>query len=188
MTEMRLYDIRVTVERIEGRSVCGLAVGDYFEVTESSRLRIPAGKHSVRPFVGYGIQRFSQESKTKGIKSPTPNTDYRFVRMGLGADFMMSDKLGFGMDAVADVDEAAMGGCQSRSCREFCFRYGRVFGRQSVARIPPPAACLKRKRPAAPVGPQFALGVRMSVRASPRRLKAKKKKATIPAGKSSSQG
>ena len=45
MTEMRLYDIRVTVERIEGRSVCGLAVGDYFEVTESNRVRIPEGKH-----------------------------------------------------------------------------------------------------------------------------------------------
>ena len=40
-----LYDLRVTVERIEGRSVCGLEVGDYFELTESSRLRIPAGKH-----------------------------------------------------------------------------------------------------------------------------------------------
>jgi uncharacterized repeat protein (TIGR04076 family) len=58
VTEMRLYDIRVTVERIEGRSVCGLAVGDYFEVTESSRLRIPEGKHfclyalqSVLPFI-----------------------------------------------------------------------------------------------------------------------------------------
>ena len=42
---MRLYDVRVTVERIEGRSVCGLHVGDYFEVTESSRVRIPEGKH-----------------------------------------------------------------------------------------------------------------------------------------------
>lgn len=42
---MKLYDLRVTVERIEGRSVCGLQVGDYFELTESSRLRIPAGKH-----------------------------------------------------------------------------------------------------------------------------------------------
>ena len=41
MTEMKLYDIRVTVERIEGRSVCGLQVGDYFEVTESSHVRIP---------------------------------------------------------------------------------------------------------------------------------------------------
>ena len=45
MTEMRLYDLRVTVERIEGRSVCGLEVGDYFEVTESSRVRIPEGQH-----------------------------------------------------------------------------------------------------------------------------------------------
>ena len=40
-----LYDLRVTVERIEGRSVCGLEVGDYFELTESAKLRIPAGKH-----------------------------------------------------------------------------------------------------------------------------------------------
>lgn len=45
MTEMRLYDLRVTVDRIEGRSVCGLEVGDFFEVTESSRVRIPEGKH-----------------------------------------------------------------------------------------------------------------------------------------------
>ena len=34
MTHVQLYDLRVTVERIEGRSVCGLEVGDYFEVTE----------------------------------------------------------------------------------------------------------------------------------------------------------
>jgi uncharacterized repeat protein (TIGR04076 family) len=43
--EMRIYDLRVTVERIEGRSVCGLRPGDYFELTESSRIRIPAGQH-----------------------------------------------------------------------------------------------------------------------------------------------
>ena len=52
MTEMHLYDLRVTVERIEGRSVCGLEVGDYFEVTESSRVRIPDGRH----FCLYAIQ------------------------------------------------------------------------------------------------------------------------------------
>ena len=52
VTEMRLYDIRVTVERIEGRSVCGLEVGDYFEVTESSRVRIPEGRH----FCIYALQ------------------------------------------------------------------------------------------------------------------------------------
>ena len=40
-----LYDLRVTVHEIQGRSVCGLAVGDYFELTESSRVRIPDGKH-----------------------------------------------------------------------------------------------------------------------------------------------
>ncbi|HDH03316.1 MAG TPA: TIGR04076 family protein [Actinobacteria bacterium] len=43
--ETELYDLRIVVDRIEGRSVCGLAVGDYFEVTESSRLRMPEGKH-----------------------------------------------------------------------------------------------------------------------------------------------
>jgi uncharacterized repeat protein (TIGR04076 family) len=52
MTEMRLYDLRVTVERIEGRSVCGLEVGDSFEVTESNRVRIPPGKH----FCMYALQ------------------------------------------------------------------------------------------------------------------------------------
>ena len=49
---MKLYDIRVTVERIEGRSVCGLQVGDYFEVTESSHVRIPEGRH----FCLYALQ------------------------------------------------------------------------------------------------------------------------------------
>ena len=44
--------MRVTVERIEGRSVCGLEVGDYFELTESSRIRIPAGRH----FCIYALQ------------------------------------------------------------------------------------------------------------------------------------
>lgn len=43
--DFEIYDLRVTVERIEGRSVCGLTVGDYFELTESNRLRIPPGKH-----------------------------------------------------------------------------------------------------------------------------------------------
>ncbi|MBK9749932.1 MAG: TIGR04076 family protein [Chloroflexi bacterium] len=41
----QLYDLRVTVVAIEGRSVCGMQVGDYFELTESSRVRIPNGQH-----------------------------------------------------------------------------------------------------------------------------------------------
>jgi len=46
MTQIfELYDLRITVERIEGRSVCGLQVGDYFELTDSCRLRMPADKH-----------------------------------------------------------------------------------------------------------------------------------------------
>ena len=44
-THFELYDLRVTVEAIEGRSVCGMQVGDYFELVESSKLRIPEGKH-----------------------------------------------------------------------------------------------------------------------------------------------
>ena len=47
-----LYDLRVTVVSIEGCSVCGLQVGDYFELTESSRVRIPDGKH----FCLYALQ------------------------------------------------------------------------------------------------------------------------------------
>ena len=43
--DMELHDLRVTVDSIGGRPVCGLSVGDYFEVTCSSQLRIPAGGH-----------------------------------------------------------------------------------------------------------------------------------------------
>jgi uncharacterized repeat protein (TIGR04076 family) len=43
--DMELYDLRVTVHSIAGRSVCGLSVGDYIELTESSRLRLPPGGH-----------------------------------------------------------------------------------------------------------------------------------------------
>lgn len=43
--DMALYDLRVTVDSIEGRSVCGLAVGDCFDLVNSSQLRIPEGRH-----------------------------------------------------------------------------------------------------------------------------------------------
>jgi uncharacterized repeat protein (TIGR04076 family) len=45
VTDMELFDLRVTVESIVGRSVCGLAVGDWFELVNSSELRLPDGKH-----------------------------------------------------------------------------------------------------------------------------------------------
>lgn len=41
----RTRDLRVVVERIDGPSKCGLAVGDYFELRDSCRLTIPAGQH-----------------------------------------------------------------------------------------------------------------------------------------------
>lgn len=43
--DMELFDLRVTVESIEGRSVCGMRVGDYFELVNSAELRLPAGHH-----------------------------------------------------------------------------------------------------------------------------------------------
>ncbi|QCB92687.1 TIGR04076 family protein [Cellulomonas shaoxiangyii] len=39
-----LYDLRVVVERIEGRSVCGMQVGDCLELSQS-RVTIPDGRH-----------------------------------------------------------------------------------------------------------------------------------------------
>jgi uncharacterized repeat protein (TIGR04076 family) len=45
MDEFEIYDLRITVESIGGRSVCGLEVGDYFEVRESSKLFLPQGQH-----------------------------------------------------------------------------------------------------------------------------------------------
>ncbi|QSB15983.1 TIGR04076 family protein [Natronosporangium hydrolyticum] len=39
-----VYDLRVTVDRIDGRSACGMAVGDCFELVESAHLRLPDGK------------------------------------------------------------------------------------------------------------------------------------------------
>ena len=50
--ETVVYDLRISVDHIRGRSVCGLVEGDYFELTESSRVRIPPGKH----FCLYALQ------------------------------------------------------------------------------------------------------------------------------------
>ena len=43
--DMELYDLSVVVDRIEGRSVCGMRVGDRFTVTGSNELRIPGDGH-----------------------------------------------------------------------------------------------------------------------------------------------
>ncbi|TBL32140.1 TIGR04076 family protein [Verrucosispora sp. SN26_14.1] len=56
--DMEIYDLTVTVDRIEGRSVCGMAVGDSFDLVNSAHLKLPDGKHfcvyalaSVLPFL-----------------------------------------------------------------------------------------------------------------------------------------
>ncbi len=56
--DMEIYDLRVTVDEIKGRSVCGMEVGDSCELRNSAHLSIPAGKHfcvyalaSVLPFL-----------------------------------------------------------------------------------------------------------------------------------------
>lgn len=82
-----LYDLRVTVVAIGGRSVCGLRVGDYFEVTESSRIRIPPGRHfclyalgAVLPALA-GYQRATQPGDwmTQESTFACPDPDERLI-------------------------------------------------------------------------------------------------------------
>jgi uncharacterized repeat protein (TIGR04076 family) len=64
--DMELFDLRVTVDRIEGRSVCGMAVGDYFELVNSAELRLPEGKH----FCIYALQAILPMLPAKQRKLP----------------------------------------------------------------------------------------------------------------------
>ena len=101
--EMKLFDLRVTVERIEGRSVCGLAVGDYFELTESSRVRIPAGSHfaSTRSRASCPCSRRSSDGcRTRGLARARlarllPDPDERVVMRieRIGERTMRSEEL-----------------------------------------------------------------------------------------------
>ncbi len=43
--QVELFDLRIVVDRVEGRPVCGLGPGDWALVTESSRLSLPADGH-----------------------------------------------------------------------------------------------------------------------------------------------
>ncbi len=49
---MELWDVRLVVDRIEGRSVCGMRPGDSCEVRNSAQLTIPEGGH----FCIYALQ------------------------------------------------------------------------------------------------------------------------------------
>lgn len=82
-----LYDLRVTVERIEGRSVCGLQAGDYIELTESAKLRIPAGKHfclyalaAVIPLLAAKQRELSENDwMTRDTVAACPDVDERLI-------------------------------------------------------------------------------------------------------------
>lgn len=62
--------------------------------------RVPVGDHFVRAFGGYGMQRFSLESQSGNVRSPTPNVDYRMLRGGLGADFALTHALMLGVEGA----------------------------------------------------------------------------------------
>lgn len=49
---MTLFNLKVTVCEIKGRSVCGMNLGDYFEVRNSDQLSLPDGQ----PFCLWAIQ------------------------------------------------------------------------------------------------------------------------------------
>ena len=43
--QFNLYNLRVTVVEIKGRSVCGMKVGDSFEIRHSNQLHLPPEQH-----------------------------------------------------------------------------------------------------------------------------------------------
>ncbi|MEM9952536.1 MAG: TIGR04076 family protein [Chloroflexota bacterium] len=98
-----LYDIRVTVDEIRGDSVCGMAVGDYFEITESSKLRIPEGKHfcmyalnSVIPLIAAKQRELSENdwlSKDSQVVCPDPEEQLIMTIERIGKQQLDSDDL-----------------------------------------------------------------------------------------------
>ncbi|MBI1256096.1 MAG: TIGR04076 family protein [Chloroflexi bacterium] len=103
MAEFEIYDLRVTVVSIEGRAVCGLQVGDYFELVESSKIRIPAGKHfcmyafsSVLPLLA-AKQRFLSEGdwmeRDSLVACPDPEDRLIMKIERIGKRTMNSDDL-----------------------------------------------------------------------------------------------
>ncbi len=112
--EMEIYDLRVTVERIEGRSVCGLEVGDYFELTESSRVRIPPGRF----FCLYALQSVIPLLPAKQRRLPAsdwleqdslvccPDPDERVIMRieRIGERTMRTERPDLGVDGVRPRD------------------------------------------------------------------------------------
>lgn len=98
-----LYDIRVTVDEIRGESVCSMSVGDYFEITESSKLRIPEGKHfciyalnSVLPFIAAKQRALSENdwlAKDSHVVCPDPEEQLIMKIERIGKRQMDSEEL-----------------------------------------------------------------------------------------------
>ena len=110
MTEMKLYDIRVTVERIEGRSVCGLQVGDYFEVTESSRVRIPEDGTTACMRCSPCCRSSRRSSAACRRRTGSNRIRWSAVRSrGAGGDADRTDRRARANDGGADLREVGLG-------------------------------------------------------------------------------
>ncbi len=73
--DMELFDLRVTVDRIEGRSVCGMAVGDYFELRQQRRAAAAGGQALLRLRAAGGAAAASGQA--------APAAGVRLAREGL---------------------------------------------------------------------------------------------------------
>lgn len=73
MDEMTLFDLRVEVCEIKGRSVCGMKVGHYFEVRNSDQLSLPDGQ----PFCYWAIQSVLPLLPAKMRKLPAGDSSSR---------------------------------------------------------------------------------------------------------------
>jgi uncharacterized repeat protein (TIGR04076 family) len=100
---VEIFDLRVVVDRIEGRSVCGLRIGDYFEISNSSEIRIPEGKHfcmyalaSVLPLLPAKQRQMAEDDwleKDSFVACPDPDERLimRIERVGIAS--LDADKL-----------------------------------------------------------------------------------------------
>ena len=75
--ETVVYDLRVTVDRIEGRSVCGMRPGDYFDLVASNELRLPDGKHfciyALAPVLPFLAAKQRQQPARRLARAATPS-------------------------------------------------------------------------------------------------------------------
>jgi len=66
-----------------------------YSYAAGARARLPFGPHEASLLAGYGVRRV-EFVDSKSRPSPTPDVDYRYLRMGAEADFAVSDRLRIG--------------------------------------------------------------------------------------------